>query len=92
MKNDHAIVVRADARAMGAVSAFRVGGTRANPRVTAPDLTSDVVSIFPDGSRIPFVATGRTRARGGARKYRNVAPRSTRISAADLAPIGDSNH
>lgn len=66
-ENKDKIVVRADARAMSAVTALDV---RVSPRWKSSGTKSgECVSIFPDGTRIPFV---RTRSTSPATRLRTV--------------------
>lgn len=54
---DHRMSIRADARAIGAVTAT---STRASNRWQSSGTRSgECVSIFPDGTRIPFTPTRR---------------------------------
>jgi len=102
MQNDHSIVVRSDARAMGAVTAL---DTRVSKRwqVSNPDKrtfkgkpfsgTSECVSYKLDADGNKTGAHIFRKARGSYnRKPNRVVDGSRRITAADLAPIGDSNH
>lgn len=59
MDRDSSIMVRADARAQGAVTALSVG--RYSERWKGSGTKSgECVSIFPDGTRVPFVRTRNT--------------------------------
>lgn len=58
---DDRMMIRADARAQGAVTAI---STRVAPRWKSSGTKSgECVSIFPDGTRIPFVRTRNTEPR-----------------------------
>lgn len=81
-----AMVVREDARAMGATTALRPGGTR-RPRVSQQ--ASPCLVTRADGSQ--YVIASKQVTRTIARKQVASLP-AHRITAADLRPIMDSNH
>jgi hypothetical protein len=94
---DHALVIKADARAMSAITALstrvsdRWQGSKPSERKFDGKLftgTSECISYKADGTASIFRST-RTR------KTNRVTPTvevSRRITAADLMPIGDQNH
>jgi|SRR5215469_4007888 len=102
MQNDHSIMVRADARSMGAVTAL---DTRVSSRWQASDPTKRTFGNKPftgtsacvsykldaDGNKVGAHIFRNTRD-ARTRKPNRVVDGAHRITAADLAPIGDSNH
>lgn len=87
-----AMMIRADARAIGAVTAL---DTRASIRWKSSDVHSgECVSIFPDGTRVPFT---RTTTRSVTRE---TTPRTSKVNhsneyekrLAQFGADGDSNH
>ena len=82
---DHAMVIRADARAMGAVTALSTTNRR-KPRTYTS--ASECIS-YKDGVATIFRAASKTRTR---KPNRVTFDAPHRITAADLAPIGDQNH
>ena len=72
MQNDHKIVIRADARAMGAVTAL--SGKVAPRWKSSKTRSGECVSIFPDGTRVPFKVT---RTRDNSALNRHIARRNT---------------
>ena len=85
----HAMVIRADARAMGAVTALNTTNRR-KPRTYVS--ASECISYYmPDKSDAVLFKSARAERRATSRRSSSAnAPK--RMSAADLAPIGDSNH
>jgi hypothetical protein len=92
----HELVIKADARAMSAVTALdtrvsqRWQASKADDRIFGGKPfsgTSECISYMPDGTVSIFRST---RTRKPNRVTATVA--AHRITAADLAPIGDQNH
>lgn len=93
---NHAMVIKADARAMSAVTALdtrvseRWHPSQADKRIFDGKLftgTSECISYKADGTASIFRST-RTRKPNRV----TTAAQVHRITAADLAPIGDTNH
>ena len=68
------MMVRADARAIGLVTSHDI---RAGARWQGSGTKSgECVSIFPDGSRVPFKATTKTRNVAGIKRRANLTTRA----------------
>ena len=73
MPRDDRMMIRADARAQGAITAH---STRVAPRWKGSGTKSgECVSILPDGSRVPFTVT----------RTRNVTPKPKTVSVSRAA-------
>lgn len=95
MQSRDAILVQADARAYGMVTARNVNGGRKYPRTSAPEITSDCVVTTADGHRytIKRARNNRNNPTGKVNvDMLNAIDKRRRVNASALAPIGDSNH
>lgn len=82
---DNALMIRADARAAGMVTATRVGGARHSDRYrTRTVALSDCISIMPDGSRSVFKPARKSYGSSIRQVYQ--AP-AARLTSADLPAL-----
>jgi hypothetical protein len=96
MQSREAIIPPSDARAYGMVTARNANGGRKYPRTSAPEITGDCVVTTADGHRYTIARRVRTSKSNHRAKINvdtlNAIDKRRVITAALLAPIGDSNH